>query len=422
MSAVRAAARSNTAGDTVPSVAPTSAPVPRSERPAATGGNTSRLTGSGRAVLLVGLASCGAGWGFGYVEAVAVGVAALAAVVFALVWTQPAPAVRAHREIVPGRVARHETAHGVVVLANTGSRALRGLRAEDRVAGTPMYPVDLPPVPPGAEVRARYKLPTDRRGRVEVGPMLLVRGDPLGLARRVRESGAAEALLVRPRTIPLPVLPAGRTHHLEGPTSDTAEDGTLTFHSLREYVLGDDLRRVHWRSSARTGTLMVRRMIDVSLPTTTVVLDTHLAAYRGPEAFETAVEVAASVAETAARNNFPVRILTGGGVLPLVAGMETGADHLLDRLAMVAAEPEHRLSDALDVLERLRDGDTLVVASGTETPLPADRLARLRGRFDRMLIVRVGATGGSGTPLGVPFLTIDQLDDLSDAWHRETMR
>ncbi len=220
----------------------------------------------------------------------------------------------------------------------------------------------------------------------------------------------------------LPVLPAGRTHHLEGPTSDTAEDGTLTFHSLREYVLGDDLRQVHWRSSARTGTLMVRRMIDVSLPTTSVVLDTDADAYRDPQAFETAVDVAASVAAAAARDNFPIRMVTGAGQLALVGGRDLAADHVLDRLSTVSADTRHSLSDALDVLERLREGDTLVVVTGAERALPAERLARMRGRFDRMLVVRTGTTGGSGTPLGVPLLTVDRLDDLVPAWRREAMR
>ncbi|NUU22824.1 MAG: DUF58 domain-containing protein, partial [Streptomycetaceae bacterium] len=200
-----------------------------------------------------------------------------------------------------------------------------------------------------------------------------------------------------------------------------AEDGTLTFHSLREYVLGDDMRRVHWRSSARTGRLMVRRMIDVSLPTTTVVLDTNLDAYRG-DAFETAVDIAASVSEAAARNNFPVRVLTGAGMLPTADGRDPGADHVLDRLSLVEPERKHTLSDALDVLERLREGDTLVVVTGTGVGLPADRLARLRGRFDRMIVVRAGAADGGPTPLGVPLLTIEHLDDLAPAWRREAMR
>lgn len=377
-----------------------------------------RLTPAGYAVLGTGVLGCGFGWGLGYTEAVVLGLAALAAVAAALLWTLKVPDVETRREVVPGRVARTDPAYGVVVLANTGSRTLRGLRAEDRVAGRPMLPVDLPPVPPGCEVRARYRLPTERRGTVDVGPMLLVRGDPLGLARRVRECGAVESLLVRPRTVALPVLPAGRTHHLEGPTSDTAEDGTLTFHSLREYVLGDDLRRVHWRSSARTGTLMVRRMIDVSLPTTVVVLDSGRAGYTDRESFETAVDAVGSVVEAVARSRFPMRVITSAGLLPLGENHQD-ADHILDRLALVAPEEKRGLADALDALERIRGGDTLVVVTGTVLPLPADRLARLRGRFDRLIVVRSG--DGRDSVSGVRTVLLDRLDDLVPAWRREAM-
>lgn len=384
--------------------------------------STSRLTPAGRAVLIAGVSLNAVGWGLGYIEAVALGLAALAAVVVALVWTHSVPSLEARREIAPARVARGEVAQGVVVLANRGSRTLRGLRAEDRVAGKAVHPVDLPPVPPGAEIRARYLLPTDQRGAVEVGPMVLVRSDPFGLARRVRECGSVVTLFVRPKTVPLPVLPAGRTHHLEGPTSDTADDGTLTFHSLREYVLGDDLRRVHWRSTARSGRLMVRRMIDVSLPTTTVVLDTSRDSYRDPEAFETAVDVAASVAGAAVLNHFPIRILTSAGLLPLAGGHEQGAEHILDRLTLVTPEHAHSLSSALDVLERLRDGDTLVVVSGGERPLPVERLVRLGRRFDRMLVVTAGGGHAAGAAMGLPRIAVEQVKDLDTAWRREAMR
>ncbi|MCF2526734.1 DUF58 domain-containing protein [Yinghuangia soli] len=376
-----------------------------------------RLTPAGYAVLATGAAGLGAGWGLEYQEALILGIAALAAVGAALLWTVRTPAVTARREVLPVRVARGDTAHGVVVLTNQGRGTLRGLRAEDQVAGQPMLPVDLPPVPVGGEVRARYRLPTERRGTVSVGPMMLVRGDPLGLVRRTFECGAVEKLLVRPRTVDLPALPAGRTHHLEGPTSDTAQDGTLTFHSLREYVLGDDMRRVHWRSSARTGRLMVRRMVDVSLPATVVVLDTGWSAYQDRECFETAVDTVASVVDGAARSRFPVRVITGAGPLNLGDGQDP--ERALDRLATITPDVGLGMPRALDALERVRSGDTLVVVAGTELPLPDERLARLRGRFDRMIVVRVGS--GAGAPHGVPSLLVDRLDDLVPAWRREAM-
>ena len=68
-------------------------------------------------------------------------------------------------------------------------------------------------------------------------------------------------------------LPTGNTRHLEGPSSDTSPQGNITFHRLRDYVVGDDLRLVHWRSSARTGKLVVKHNVDTSQPYTVVLLD-----------------------------------------------------------------------------------------------------------------------------------------------------
>ncbi|MFF7245488.1 DUF58 domain-containing protein [Embleya sp. NPDC008237] len=392
------------------------------------------LSTGGRGMLAVGAALCGVGWGLGYGEARVLGIAALAAVALALAWTAPRPSVRARRTVVPVKVARGDAAHAVVVLVNTGTRPLRGLRAQDHVAGEAVYPATLPVVPPGAEVSARYPLPTHVRGPVAVGPMSLVRSDPFGLSRRTREHGSVETLLVRPRTVPLPVLPAGRTHHLEGPTSDTAEDGTLTFHSLREYTLGDDLRRVHWRSTARTGVMMVRRMIDVSLPSTTIVLDTAPGSYTGrppwstaTETFETAVEVAASVAAAVAGKNFPLRVFTGAGPLTNERDREPGSGRLLDLFAVVEADASHSLRDTFDILERGRDSDTLVVVTGVESASALEALGRVTRRFDRVILVRVAAPGGPPPPaLPLPTqvtrLLVTDLEELARAWHREAMR
>jgi uncharacterized protein (DUF58 family) len=394
------------------------------------------LSPGGRAMLAVGVVLCGVGWGLGYGEARVLGVAALAAIALALLWTSSQPSVRARRTIQPTKVARGDAAQAVVKLENTGTRPLRGLRAEDRVAGEAVYPVTLPVVLPGAAVSARYPLPTHERGRVDVGPMALVRSDPFGLSRRSREHGAIEQLLVRPRTVPLPVLPAGRTHHLEGPTSDTAEDGTLTFHSLREYTLGDDLRRVHWRSTARTGVMMVRRMIDVSLPATTVVLDTSPQSYPDGksfegvvfETFELAVEVAASVSASVAGKNFPLRVLTGAGPLAGAGRPDQGAEHLLDLFALVASDETHSLGNTFEALERGRDSDTLVVVTGVGVSTARLKaLSRVTRRFDRVLLVRVAAPGSPpppavSLPASVTTLRVTGLDELARAWRREAMR
>lgn len=356
------------------------------------------LSATGWGVLFSGVALTGAGYGLGYSEALVLGSACLLAVVVAVVWTAPRTELTARRRIAPRKVSRGDDADGVVTLVNTGRGTRRGLRATDLCGGVPLG-VDVPVLSPGEEHEVRYALPTERRGRIPVGPLKLERTDPLGLSRRVRSYGSVDTLVVRPRVCLLPVLPSGKAHHVEGPTSDTADDGSLTFHALREYVLGDDLRRVHWRSTARTGTLMVRQMVDVSLPHTTIVLDSRPAAYQDEDDFELAVDTAASIGYAAARSNFPVHLVCETGAILHTDGSGNDADAVLDRLALLGQSTRDSLAAAFDELEQARGGGSLIVVTGTADTSGLTALGRVRRRFDRAVLLRVGA--GAGTDPGV---------------------
>ena len=119
------------------------------------------------------------------------------------------------------------------------------------------------------------------------------------------------AVSVRPRRYPLRMLPSGRHRDLEGPTRERSE-GSASFHQLREYVPGDDLRRIHWRSTARTGELLVKQMVDTTRPELVVVLDNRAAAV-GADDFEEAVDIAASVVAAAEAEDYPdALVLTDG--------------------------------------------------------------------------------------------------------------
>ena len=124
---------------------------------------------------------------------------------------------------------------------------------------------------PAARSRPRsteavYTLPTARRGVVTVGPALIVKSDLLDLMRREIVQTGTQTLWVHPRVAALRPLPVGFAKDLEGPTSDASPAGDVAFHALREYELGDDHRHIHWMSTARTGTLMVRHYVDNRRP------------------------------------------------------------------------------------------------------------------------------------------------------------
>ncbi|WP_149263667.1 DUF58 domain-containing protein [Actinomadura sp. K4S16] len=353
-----------------------------------------------------------AGWWLGYPEPAVLAVAGLAAVGAAALWTLPRPKLEVRREIAPTRVERGRPAVGVLHVTNKG-RGVRGLSAEDAAGATPVA-VDVPRLRSGGTRTVTYRLPTARRGEIPVGPLRLVRADPLRLARRVREYGTPQILLVRPRTVRLGLLPSGRAHHLEGPTSDRSPAGTATFHALREYVIGDELRHIHWKSSARTGTLMVRQLVDASLPTTTVVLEARPGSWPAPDDFELAVDAAASVAVGAASASFPVRILTGDGQVADTRGGPDDVEVLLDRLTSVQTREGAR--SAVDAVRRVRAGGSLVVITPDDAEL--GRVAAVRGRFDRIVVLRVRPSAPAAAPPGVQVADFADLDALAEAWRR----
>jgi len=381
-----------------------------------------------------------------YVGAVALGYPELAvlatgcalAVVAGLVWTLPSGPLRVSREIAPTRVARGDPAVAVVTVVNAARWRRRGLRALD-VCGTGTVDVDLPGLPAGGRRTVSYGLPTERRGEIPVGPLSIVRVDRLGMARRVQPFGGAESLLVRPRVYALPMLAVGRARHLEGSMSDSATSGTVTFHSLREYVPGDDLRHIHWRSSARLGTLMTRELVDASRPRTTIVLDVRPDVYTtgdarpsapgdDGEAFELAVDATASIAVAAGRRSFPVRILTTAGPLLETGGGRADAGALLDRLALVTAEAGGGLTNVFAELRRSRAGGLLVVVTGAADPVELGRASALGRRFDRFVAVRVGpapASGASAVPAelaAMRWIGAASAEDLVAGWQREAAR
>lgn len=197
--------------------------------------------------------------------------------------------------------------------------------------------------------------------------------------------------------------------------------------------MGDDLRRVHWRSSARTGELMVRQMVDVSLPHTTIVLDNRRAAYCAgsdvdEEAYELAVEAAASVARTALLHRFPLRLLTETGAVLADSRRGIGLDELLDLLAMVDMSDEPTVAGALDELERGRVAGTLVLVTGRGDLSGASALARLTVRLERQIVIRTGAAGDetaaedTGLPAEAHCLRVEDAAALVTAWQREVPR
>ncbi|WP_330438293.1 DUF58 domain-containing protein [Micromonospora sp. NBC_00821] len=378
------------------------------------------ITARGVGLLVAAVVLLGVGFRFAYPELTLLGAAAGAAVGYAALVAAWRPRLTVTRRADPDRVARGEPASMTVTVRNTGRLRSANLLAEDR-CGQRTVPVPVLRLRPGRDTEVRYDVPTDRRGVVPVGPLRVTRRDPLGLVALARPYGAAVPVWVHPRIHPLTAVPRGAGRSLDGRV-DGVPHGSITFDSLREYVVGDELRRVHWRTSARVGELMVRENVDTSLPRLVVLLDNRAAAHPQrvggvAESFESACEAAASVVTAAHRADLPVLLLvaatepaepTKPAQPAEVTGPDGEADGPLGPLDRLAAAD---LSDDGDAVRaattRLRQdrlGDTLIFLTGPGGRDELGHVGALRGAYPSVLVAVFGAA--EPTPPGTAGLVV----------------
>lgn len=227
------------------------------------------------------------------------------------------------------RVVVGERAVGALTLSNSGGRAILPSRVVLPVgAGRGEFQVSR--LAPGASAEELFAIPTVRRAVVEVGPVSVVRGDPLGLFERVHRKDEPVDLFVHPRTVLFEGQSLGFLRDLEGlPATDLSRDD-VSFHALREYQPGDDLRHVHWKSTARTGNVMVRQYEETRRSHFVIGLSTHPGDYRDDDEFELAVSAAGSLGLRALRDSQRVEVRVQERPLPSATGKQ-----LLDSLSGV---------------------------------------------------------------------------------------
>jgi uncharacterized protein (DUF58 family) len=185
-----------------------------------------------------------------------------------------------------------------------------------------------------SEVSYGYSLRCRRRGSYRVGPLVAITSDPLGLSRRERVIAEPFELLVHPRVEVVNDRPLTRMFEdppIRPPVSKPWPSG-LEFYGMREYVPGDDLRRVVWRATARTGKVMVREAEQGITDHITLILDTDRGGHsRGQdgesESFETGIRAAASLGVKHLREGYEVRVETNGG--PLTRPLRGAGSQLL---------------------------------------------------------------------------------------------
>ena len=338
------------------------------------------LTGAASGLLLAGRL-------LGALELTILGVVTLSLLGLAWLWVRSRTrVVRVEREVHPGRVHVGGDARVDLEVEDPGSNDSPQLLMTDVFDdGRRAARFLVPALRGGQRARAAYRVPTNRRGRYALGPVTLTVTDPFGLARRSWVVGHQDEVTICPRVHELRPAPGapGRLRsaspfavRFHAPAVDGEE-----FLTLREYEVGDDLRRIHWRSTARTGELVVREDEAQWQPRAVVLLDTRPGAH-DEESFEAAVEAAASVVARLVRSVLPVEVVTTDG--RTLGGTGAGRRHgagvetlLMDELAVVQASGADTLTGISRSLRPAQRRGLLVAVMGSLAGPAFDTVAAL---------------------------------------------
>jgi uncharacterized protein (DUF58 family) len=373
------------------------------------------MTPFGFGALLAGAAALALGLTLDWLAFDLLGLGLLTVVALGLVTVVRPSRLVIQREIQPPRVPKGSPAIAFLSFANRGRRAVPAAVATQPFGNRRVRTV-IPRLRGGERGTRAYRLPTRERGIFDVQPVEVTRRDPFELFRVSRRHGRPERIWVYPRVLKFRALPAGRLRHLDGPSSDTSPQGTITFHRLREYAAGDDLRLVHWRSSAHAGRLLVKHNVDTSQPYSVVVLDQRPSRYPG-DSFEEAVDVAASVLVACAADKAPVQLrLTDGTVLG--GRRERAVTPLIDHLTGVRTDPAGSLETQLLQLRRGPGGTALVIVTGALDRADLPPAAALRRRFERVVMLSVDRDQVAVAEFpGLRVMAGADADELCTAWN-----
>ncbi|WP_024755560.1 DUF58 domain-containing protein [Streptomyces exfoliatus] len=374
------------------------------------------LTTRGRSFLAAGVAAAVCAYVLGQADLLRVGLLLAALpLICVLVLHRTRYRVAASRRLTPQRVEAGSEARVQLRMENVSKLPTGLLMLQDHVpymlGPRPRFVLDR--VEAGGRREVSYRVRSDLRGRFPLGPLQLRLDDPFGMCELTRSFSAYDTLTVIPRTEALPAVKLageaagyGDGHHRS--LALAGDDDVIP----RTYRHGDDLRRVHWRSTARYGELMVRREEQPQRARCTVLLDTRQVAFQGTgpdSAFEWAVSGAASALVHMLERGYAVRLLTdtgsavpGDGSEGFAGSAQDSAETaglMMDTLAIVDHSQGAGLSRASDVLRGGNEG-LLIAFLGDLDEEQAALAGRMRGRTGAAVAFVLDSgtwlTGGTG--------------------------
>lgn len=366
----------------------------------------------GWTVLALAVVTWALGAWWGWRELLIVASIALVLLVLAIAFTIGRLDLEATIRVEPARVVVGDRAAGELAITNRRRRTARSLRLELPV-GKAVAVYSEAALRSGATTDELFVVPTNRRAIIPVGPLLSVKGDPLGLMRRTEQWTDVEEIYVHPKTTALSTIAAGLIRDLEGQTTSALSPSDVAFHTLREYVWGDDLRHVHWKSSAKIGTLMVRQYNDTRRSHVAVLLSTDPSDYESEDEYELSISCAASVAVQAMRDEQTLTMIAGDRQFPVV-----NPTKLLDRFSGIEGRPgTGSIETSLQLARRIAaDASVAVLCVGSRLGVSDIRRATARAGLDMNCVVLRAAVGSRSNYRIVGnsrFVDVPDLDSLN---------
>jgi uncharacterized protein (DUF58 family) len=396
----------------------------------------------------VALWICGRAFGAGALEQLGFGLLSLVLIAVFVVKTGK-HRITVARRVSPDRVQSGREVIVTLQMDNEGRGSAPLLLVEDQIpselSGRARFAIN--GIESGGHRQTAYKLRPGRRGRFAIGPLAITVSDPFGVARSTSVGTEASSFLAYPRTEQL-TLPKDsgkrRTTVVSARRQPTGAQGE-DFYTLREYVEGDDLRRIHWPATAKRNRYMIRQEETPWHARATILLDDTTGTYAGA-GWERSVEVAASLADLYHRSAYNFRLL---GVEDRGIESGRGTDHFhrcLDLLATVQltkVEPQ-KDEDYDPLLLRLLELEAessmhgvLSIVTGDVSPALTRALTRLGRRFKMVVAVtlpthrysprgrdqaadqKVAETTRLLDRAGVKLLVLGPGDGLSASWNAQ---
>ena len=369
------------------------------------------VTPLGSAAAAIAVVSITAGLVLGWREHVITGAIAAIVLVTASLFVLGQARYRVDIDLEFTRVVVGERALGQIEIESMSAKQLMPTSIEVPV-GSALAIFDLPRIVRGDVHEDIFVIPTERRGVLSVGPVRSVKGDALGLVRRQVKWTDPVDLFVHPKTLVLADATAGIVRDLEGVTTRDLSSSDIAFHALRDYVPGDDRRFIHWKSTARTGSLMVRQFEQTRRSKIVLGVSTHDGDYADAAEFETGISIVGTLGLQAIRDEMQLSVITSCDRVPARTGRT-----LLDGLSRIEYEPKARgLSQLASEIGQSHADCTLVVliagAGATVTDVQRARLLVPASSRVVAYLVQPEAASGIKTLSGLTIVTIRSLSEL----------